>query len=59
MDDIVLNFFEHLALGIEVVVLGGYYNSIDAYRFVIITIFQGYLTFSVGAEVSNLFVFTA
>src|SRR5882672_11842203 len=40
IDDIVLYFFQHYAILVEVIVLGGNYNCIDACGLVIIVVFN-------------------
>ena len=48
MNHILFDFGKHLSFGIKGVMLGGDYNTLYAYRLIIIAILKGYLALGIG-----------
>ena len=56
VDDVLFYFFLHFSFGVKFIMLCGNDDSVNAYRAVVIVIFERYLAFRVGTKVFDLFI---
>src|SRR4051812_2899070 len=58
-DDILFNFFLHFGFRIKIIMLGGNYDSIYAYRLIMVIVLQCNLAFCIRAKIFDQLVFSS